>query len=381
MASMNKTELGFNQWTLTDKPTMDDFNADNLLTDQLLKEQYSVTMKAAGEDKLNVTWNGGTTRIGAEDLDVGSSFYVGKDYTVYKTDGGFFISLDGNVAHAQKIGGFHYGTCRRVDEKLRPVNLAGEVRGEGWESNVYNGILPRSVWYKGHRPACDPKGMVYLGNGTWVDIYQSSDDGDGGLLSAYNQLPLTGTEGLNWYGFVERALVVGKRLLTYQEFCQMAFGSPGGLDDSNENAWTAKTNSGRQKTGYVANAVSSIGCRDAVGNVWEWLDEFITRAEHSKINGSGTFPSNDGRRAGKTYTSGNGHYHATNDGVWAFDTFSPFSDGYGNIWEYNDYSLIAMFCGGHWNDGANSGARAAALHRQPWFVYSYGGSRCACNSL
>ena len=39
MASMNKTELGFNQWTLTDKPTMDDFNADNLLTDQLLKER------------------------------------------------------------------------------------------------------------------------------------------------------------------------------------------------------------------------------------------------------------------------------------------------------------------------------------------------------
>ena len=65
MASINKTELGFNQWALTDKPTMDDFNADNLLTEQLLKEQYSVTMKAAGEDKLNVTWNGSTTRIGA----------------------------------------------------------------------------------------------------------------------------------------------------------------------------------------------------------------------------------------------------------------------------------------------------------------------------
>ena len=381
MASMNKTELGFNQWTLTDKPTMDDFNADNLLTDQLLKEQYSVTMKAAGEDKLNVTWNGSTTRIGAEDLDVGSSFYVGKDYTVYKTDGGFFISLDGDIARAQRIGGFHYGTCRRVDEKLRPVNLAGEVRGEGWESNVYNGILPRSVWYKGHRPACDPKGMVYLGNGTWVDIYQSSDDGDGGLLSAYNQLPLTGTEGLNWYGFVERALVVGKRLLTYQEFCQMAFGSPGGLDDSNENAWTAKTNSGRQKTGYVRNAVSSIGCRDAVGNVWEWLDELITNAEHVNLNGNGTFRTGDGARAGTAYAGGNGHYHTTNNGAYLWDKVSPFGDGYGNILQYNDYSLIALLGGGCSVDSVHAGARTVMMYNYPWRVVSSFGSRCACGSL
>ncbi|RGB67616.1 hypothetical protein DW086_06715 [Harryflintia acetispora] len=381
MASMNKTELGFNQWTLTDKPTMDDFNADNLLTDQLLKEQYSVTMKAAGEDKVNVAWNGSTTRIGAEGLDVGSSFYVGKDYTVYKTDGGFFISLDGDIARAQRIGGFHYGTCRRVDEKLRPVNLAGEVRGEGWESNVYNGILPRSVWYKGHRPACDPKGMGYLGNGTWVDIYQSSDDGGGGLLSASNQLPLTGTEGLNWYGFVERALVVGKRLLTYQEFCQMAFGSPGGLDDSNENGWTAKTNSGRQKTGYVANAVSSIGCRDAVGNVWEWLSDCITRAEHTMYSGNGNFPSYDGGRGGKAYTNGNGHYSPSTDGVWNWDSVSPFGDGYGNIYDYNDYSLIATISGGQWNDGKNAGACTVRLRNSPWDTISFISARCACNSL
>lgn len=60
------TELGFSQWALSDKPTMDDFNADNLLTDQLFKRQYSVTMKAVGDDKLNVTWNGSAARIGAD---------------------------------------------------------------------------------------------------------------------------------------------------------------------------------------------------------------------------------------------------------------------------------------------------------------------------
>ena len=41
MSSTNKTEMGFNQWSLADKPTMEDFNADNALTEQLLGERYT----------------------------------------------------------------------------------------------------------------------------------------------------------------------------------------------------------------------------------------------------------------------------------------------------------------------------------------------------
>lgn len=161
----------------------------------------------------------------------------------------------------------------------------------------------------------------------------------------------------------------------------MAFGSPGGLDDSNVNAWTAKTNTGRQKTGYVANAVSSIGCRDAVGNVTEWLNEFITRSEHSMISGTGTFSYSDGGRANQPYTDGNGHYHATNDGVWSWDKVSPFGDGNGNIYEYNDFSLIAMICGGFWNSGTFAGIRAVQMNAYPWIIATNFGTRCACNSL
>lgn len=39
MSSTNKTGLGFNQWILADKPTMEDFNADNVLVEQLLEER------------------------------------------------------------------------------------------------------------------------------------------------------------------------------------------------------------------------------------------------------------------------------------------------------------------------------------------------------
>ena len=38
MSSINKTELGFNQWALSDKPTMEDFNADNALTNSTFTE-------------------------------------------------------------------------------------------------------------------------------------------------------------------------------------------------------------------------------------------------------------------------------------------------------------------------------------------------------
>ena len=339
------------------------------------------------------------TSLSASDLDTGTAFQVGKDYYIYLCDAGegndevYKISLNSTypvgygAANSRKIGGFHYGKCRKVNSALAPVNASGEVRGTSWESSVFDGIVPRSVWTLAHRPKCSPEGMVYLSNGTWVDIYPSSDDGAGGLQSAYNATPLTGSEGLNWYGFVERALVVGKRLLTYEEFCMMAYGSPQGLAENNNNAWTASANKGRQKTGFVANAVSSVGCRDAVGNVWEWLNELITRAEHVAINGSGTFGAHEGGRAGQAYTNGNGHYvaapaaNSAQLGRWGWDTFSPFGDGYGNIYEYYDYSLVALLGGGDWHDGARAGARAVYLNGYPWDVGVTVGGRGACDSL
>ena len=87
-----------------------------------------------------------------------------------------------------------------------PINSSGAENGSGWQGNVYNGIIPNSVWTTKHRPKCDdPSGMVYLGNGLWGDIYLSSDNGSQGLQSKYNANPITGTEGLNWYIANEKA--------------------------------------------------------------------------------------------------------------------------------------------------------------------------------
>lgn len=334
-----------------------------------LVENCVISVGAAGVFKT------GNTVLNAANLDVGSAFAVGNDYYVYICDSRvdaqdeqYVISLNStyptgwNASNSRKIGGFHYGRCRKVDENLQPTNSSGVIFGTGWESAVSNGIVPRSVWTLGHRPKCNPEGMVYIGGGTWVDIYLNSDDGEMGLKSEYNCAPMTGTAGMNWYNFVERLAKSGKRLPDYAEFCAYAFGSPAGLDDANTNAWSATTNTGRGTTGSVVNAVSAMGCVDAVGRVWEWLNDLITRAEHAT----------------------NATNHATQ--AWGWDTNTPLKTGeksydVGNIYQYYYNSLAALVAGGRWADGAQCGARAVDCNAYPWYVHTAVGARGACDSL
>ena len=315
----------------------------------------------------------GNTVLNASNLDVGAAFSVGCDYYVYICDSRqdaqdeqYIISLNStypsgwNASNSRKIGGFHYGRCRKINDNLQPVNSSGAVFGTGWESAVSNGIVPRSVWTLGHRPKCSPEGIVYLGGGTWVDIYLNSDDGAQGLKSEYNCAPMTGTEGMNWYTFTERLMKSGKRMPDYSEFCAYAFGSPQGLDGANTNAWTATTNTGRGTTGSVVNAVSAVGCVDAVGRVWEWLNDLITRAEHAT----------------------NADYHPT--AAWGWDKKSPLRDNatkydVGNIYQYYAYSLAALVAGGYWNNGVHAGARAVNCNNYPWNVNTSIGVRGACD--
>ncbi len=317
----------------------------------------------------------GNTVLNASNLDIGAAFAVGSDYYVYICDSRqdaqdeqYIISLNStypsgwNASNSRKIGGFHYGRCRKINDNMQPVNSSGAIFGTGWESAVSNGILPRSVWTLGHRPKCSPEGMVYLGGGTWVDIYLNSDDGAQGLKSEYNCAPMTGTEGMNWYTFTERLMKSGKRMPDYSEFCAYAFGSPQGLDGANTNAWTATTNTGRGTTGSVVNAVSAVGCVDAVGRVWEWLNDLITRAEHAT----------------------NTEFHPTV--AWGWDKKSPLRDNatkydVGNIYQYYAYSLAALIAGGRWGNGVHAGARAVNCSIYPWNVHTGIGVRGACDSM
>jgi hypothetical protein len=292
------------------------------------------------------------------------SFKKGKNYYIYmcdKSDGNdedytdeeYLISLnstypDGYTAdNSRKIGGFHYGVYRNVNAKGNPINDSDAEKGTGWESNVAEGIVPNSVWTLLHRPTCDPTGMAYLGNGVWGDLYISSDNGNDGLQSEYGQLPITGTEGLNWYLANEKARRVGKRLPTYAEFCQAAYGAPQGADGNNTYAWSATTNTARTTCGNVTYAVSALNIHDIVGNVWGWLDEFI-------------------------------HDPAGSSGAW-YDAMS--GEGVGQLWMYSNTGLHALIAGGNWFDGVHDGSRTVHCNFYPWYVGVYVGVWCVCDSL
>ena len=313
---------------------------------------------AVGE---NAVFKTAETELTKANLDQGADFAHGSDYYIYICDPGtdaqdeiYLISLNSTFpdgeewddTNTRKIGGFHYGRVRNTDDFGRPVNASGSVRGSGWESNTRVDILPNSVWTTKHRPKCDPSGMVYLGNALWGDIYLSSNDGANGLQSVYNATPITGTEGLNWYIAGERARRVGKRLPNYMEFTVAADGSPQGLDNSNTNGWTAKTNTARTAVGKIANAVSSFNICDLVGNVWKWLNELI-------------------------------HDPTASSGAW----YDVFGGGYGQAWMYSSTGLHALIGGGYWYGGVCCGSRAVYCSSCPWIVDTNIGVWCVCDSL
>jgi len=233
--------------------------------------------------------------------------------------------------------------------------------------------------------------MVCIGD-SWIDIYLSSDNGAGGLKSTYNSTPITGTEGLSWYDFNERALTVGKRLPGYHEWLRAAVGSPEGLGENNTNAWTSGT--ARQLTGYVSRAVSSVGCIDCVGNVWEWLNNLTINSSGRVLSGTTnavSYTYNDRFLADgvtrPTITNGTNHGPTTRvdaalpgQGAINWDRVSPFI-GYGNIFEYYDQNLLALMVGGNWNGGAEAGARTVGISIYTWNVSSGSSARGVCNNL
>jgi hypothetical protein len=321
-------------------------------------------------------------------LDTGGQFNVGWDYYVYvclNEDGEPVLVLSANAMfpfgytaqNCRKIGGFHYGHIRQVsdDGLYVPIDSAGTKRGSygvTWQRNVSVGIVPNSVWDLVNRPACAPEGMVKVGK-LWVDIYPASAaeaialEGSGlsvtsgKLQSKYGQLPVTGTEGLNWYGMAELAALIGKRMLSYAEWIAAARDNPQGEDGADNYGWTKTTNTGRYRTGCNVDAsgafiegggvkpyaISAMNIVDAVGNVEEWLDELTYRE--------------DGSAAG-----------------WAWR--DVLGAGKGKAYLYKDNALVALRAGGSWHYGVPAGSRGVNAGNSPWNVNAGNGVRLACDA-
>lgn len=321
-------------------------------------------------------------------LDAGDALGFGKDYYVYLcVDGNspeIVVSLnstypDGSTAlTSRRIGGFHYGTIRKVsdDDKWIPIDSAGNKWGSSgtkWQDNVTEGIVPNSVWDLIHRPRVIATGMAEV-HGIWQGIYIASAEetisfmastnnlpvAEGKLVSKYGALPVTGTEGLSQFNFNELAHKQGMRLLRYNEWLAGAFGSPQGEDDSNNYGWTKTTNTGKTYTGCQVNtstgehdissgvkpyAVSAYNLCDCAGNVSEWTGDYSIRQDSTSWSWQNVLGSNQGQ------------------------AYLPNSDG-----------LVTLLCGCHWNGGVLCGPRAVYLNYYPWYVLAYIGARLACDA-
>lgn len=297
-------------------------------------------------------------------LDSGSNFQDGKDYYIYACDRGgkldeeYKISLNSTFPtgytanNSRKIGGFHYGVCRKISDNLNPVGTDGAEWSAGWETNTTLDILKFSVWTTQHRPKSEPEGMVYVGNSLWVDIYQSSGPSSK-LVSVKGVNPVTGSEGFNWYLFNEALSRVGKRMLSFDEWYKGAHGSPRG-ENNNDMAWTAGSNTARTLTGNVVNAVSVFGLKDCVGNVNEWLSNLMVR------------PAETGSWGWKNAQSANYNGKTVNKG----SLYLYYADG-----------LAALLAGGNFTTSTNAGPSCVNANSSPWYVHSYYGLRGASDSL
>ena len=321
-------------------------------------------------------------------LDEGNSYIPGIDYCIYLVLAGsdnpeIIVSrnttfpLGYTANNSRKIGGFHYGHIRITDETMTPIDSTGARYGSGgtiWQNNVTLGIIPNSVWDLKNRPKVLFGGMVKVGS-LWISIYQASasipvtfmnnENGNsisgGELQSLYGQIPVTGTEGLNQYNFVELAGRIGMRLPSYEEWLMAAIGSPQGEDGADNYGWTKTTNTARTRTGCGVNpdtgvfdtaigikrfAISAYNCVDMIGNVWEWLSDY------------------------------SGRFDAVTGGGWQ-EELGP---GMGNIWAFQENGLTALRAGGYWRSGVRCGPRAVLLATTPLLRTTSSGVRLACDA-
>jgi len=167
---------------------------------------------------------------------------------------------------------------------------------------------------------------------------------------------------MNQYTFNEIAMLSGMRLPFYAEWLAAAFGSPQGEDGNNNYGWTATGNSARARTGNRVNtttgvydpaagvkpfAISAYNVVDCVGNVYEWLADYVPR-----------------------YDAGSGS--------WAWQ--DQLSADMGKYYGWKSDGLSALSVGGYWSSGANCGPRMVNLSNTPWNVLTHNGARLACDA-
>ena len=278
---------------------------------------------------------------------------AGKDFYIYAISGSdgvpsFKLSANSTVptgytaATSRKIGGFH---CLCV--------AVGTISGHTLSGYAVGNILPLSVWDLRHRPVSDPEGMVWIaGIGKWVDIYLNSWNGSK-LVSAYGTTIADGASSKKFNGsmFAEYIGLVGKKLISYDEFNVLAKGS---------NEMTNIKNSADPGTagGHVdtnnRRMISNYGCEDCCGVLWQF--------------GSDLFDSYDCKSVIWTETN----YYLSG---YQWKPNSVYNSGFDTAQYGSAHGLLRrVLLGGAWLYGAYCGSRCAPCRN----FSAVGLSDCGC---
>ena len=262
---------------------------------------------------------------------------AGTDYAIWAKPDGTLEATSNHtsppVANSRKIGGFHYA----------PGGNATAQSG----GNTTPQINEYSFWDLKFRPNCaDPRGMVLVAGGFWMDIYLTGVDAITNGSSKYNvtmadgssppKIPtLFGGNGsttygsYTWFEAMELATAFGKRCPTQQEFMSAAYGT------------TEASSVGTDQGSTILNAAytSKWGVIQSTGVLWVWS-----------------------RDRGGAYSTGG----------WNANT-----EGRGS--EYN--APNAAFLGGGWGSTSYSGSRCSDWSYAASYSGSRIGSRFCCDHL
>lgn len=186
---------------------------------------------------------------------------AGKDFYLFLlTTGALVLSANAiaptghTPADSINLGGFHC-LCASV----------GTISGHELTDFVAGDILPASVWDLLHRPVSSAAGMVFSASADiWVDIYLQSGSG----TSTGSVWGATITSTRDWMSFVDDLAAVKKRLMHDHEFQVVATGS-------NERTTISGASPPVSTGGHIDTAgrrmISTIGCEDCCGALWQWL--------------------------------------------------------------------------------------------------------------